>query len=148
MSFGSSFSMLFPDGGAVYSEETLAEATRHIASMSANMGGTEILLPLEAVFARGGYRNKPLQVFLFTGTTGVCVACVLTQLSHRASVSLCCRADGEVTNTREVVALCKRQHEATGARVFTFGIGNDVSHALVRDAATAGTVSHPRTRSG
>lgn len=53
-----------------------------------------------------------------------------------------CRADGEVSNTREVVALCKREHEATGARVFTFGIGNDVSQALVRDAAVAGAVPH------
>jgi hypothetical protein len=69
VSFGSSFSMLFPDGGAVYSEETLAEATRHITGVSANMGGTEILQPLEAVFSRGGNRNKPLQLFLFTGTT-------------------------------------------------------------------------------
>jgi hypothetical protein len=47
-----------------------------------------------------------------------------------------------VSNTREVVALCKREHEATGARVFTFGIGNDVSQALVRDAAVAGAVPH------
>ncbi len=52
VSFGSSFSM-----------------PRHITGVSANMGGTEILQPLEAVFSRGGNRNKPLQLFLFTGTT-------------------------------------------------------------------------------
>ena len=46
--------------------------------------------------------------------------------------------DGEVSNTDAVVQLCKRQHDATGARVFTFGIGADVSHALVKGAATAG----------
>ncbi len=46
--------------------------------------------------------------------------------------------DGEVDNTDAVVALCARQHGAAGTRVFTFGIGAEVSHALVRGAATAG----------
>ena len=46
--------------------------------------------------------------------------------------------DGEVSNTDAVVAAVKGQFEITGARVFTFGIGRDVSHALVEGAATAG----------
>ena len=42
-------------------------------------------------------------------------------------------------NTEAVIALCRQAHADTGARVFTFGIGNDVSQALVRGAAAAGT---------
>ncbi len=63
-------------------------------------------------------RNIPLQVFLIT--------------------------DGEVANTEDVVALCKRYHGSTGARMFTFGIGGEVSQSLVKGAATAGTCSHAR----
>ncbi len=43
-----------------------------------------------------------------------------------------------MSNTDAVVAAVKGQFEITGARVFTFGIGRDVSHALVEGAATAG----------
>ena len=75
-------------------------------------GGTEILQPLSDAFQRDVNRNVPMQVFLLT--------------------------DGEVTNTQDVVSLCGRYHKETGARVFTFGIGNDVSHALVRGAAREG----------
>ncbi len=46
--------------------------------------------------------------------------------------------DGEVSDTEAVVRLCRQQHSATGARVFSFGIGADVSHALVHGAASAG----------
>ncbi len=46
--------------------------------------------------------------------------------------------DGEVNNTDAVVALCGRCHQDTRARVFTFGIGGEVSHALINGAAKAG----------
>ena len=49
--------------------------------------------------------------------------------------------DGEVSNTDEVLALCGLHHKDTGARVFTFGIGNDVSHALIRGAAREGKLT-------
>ena len=47
--------------------------------------------------------------------------------------------DGEVSDTQAVIAACGRLHKTMGARVFTFGIGGDVSHALVRGGAQQGT---------
>ena len=46
--------------------------------------------------------------------------------------------DGEVSNTEAVISAVRSQHSRTGARVFTFGVGTDVSHALVQGVATAG----------
>ena len=43
--------------------------------------------------------------------------------------------DGEVSNTNAVISLCDSEHQATGARVFTFGIGGEVSHALIQGVA-------------
>ena len=45
--------------------------------------------------------------------------------------------DGEVHNTRAVEELCKAECGRSATRVFTFGIGRDVSHALVKGVAAA-----------
>ena len=46
--------------------------------------------------------------------------------------------DGAVKNTRSVIEYVAARHAATGTRCFAFGIGNDVSHALVTGVAAAG----------
>lgn len=44
--------------------------------------------------------------------------------------------DGEVTNTSEIIAVVRKFNQM--ARVFTLGIGNNVSRALVAGVARAG----------
>ena len=66
VSFGNQFRLLFPDGSKAYSKETLDQALELQTSMSANMGGTEILNPLKAVFEKAPTPGMPRQVFLIT----------------------------------------------------------------------------------
>jgi Ca-activated chloride channel family protein len=106
--FGGRVVSLFGDS-VPYDETTLARATEHVASLRADLGGTEILPALKAVFERSR-SELPRQLVIFT--------------------------DGEVTNTDAVLALIGKQ--ASHARVFTFGIGRGASAHLVRGVARAG----------
>ena len=66
VSFGSQFQSLFGDGSRPYSKETLDQALELQGTMSADMGGTEILRPLKEVFAKAPAPGMPRQVFLIT----------------------------------------------------------------------------------
>jgi uncharacterized protein YegL len=105
--FGSRHTSLFDGGPRAYTESTLAQAMSLCDSLSANLGGTEILQPLQAIFGRSVSNGKNRQVFVLT--------------------------DGEVTNTEQVIECCRQN--AHNSRVFTVGIGNDVSRALVEGMA-------------
>jgi Ca-activated chloride channel family protein len=107
--FGSRFVSLFSES-RTYDDASLQEASRHIQQLEADLGGTEILPPLESVFARPADPERPRQLFILT--------------------------DGQVTNTEAVISLVRRNSGA--ARVFTFGIGAGASHHLVRGMARAG----------
>lgn len=112
VSFGSRHSMLFPFGSVPFTDGTKATAMELISRMDANMGGTNISRPLAEVFAADAVKGQARQVVLIT--------------------------DGRVRDTHEVVELVRRAHSSSGVRVFSFGIGSGVSHALVRDTASAG----------
>ncbi len=107
--FGSRFEMLFPESRP-YDEASLRAASAHVAGLKADMGGTEILAPLQKVLEAPVLPGRPRQVFVLT--------------------------DGQVTNTDAVVKLVRRHADTT--RVFTFGIGAGASHHLVRGMARAG----------
>ncbi len=107
--FGSHHEMLFPESRP-YGEESLRQATEHVLSLEANLGGTEILPALEAVFAGRRVPELPRQLLVLT--------------------------DGQVSNTEAVLALVRKHSETT--RVFTLGIGAGASHHLVRGMARAG----------
>jgi len=107
--FGSTYQMLFPQSRA-YDDASLAEATKHVGELDADLGGTEILPALEHVLGAEPQKGLPRQVFVLT--------------------------DGEVSNTDAVIEL-GRQH-AGHARIFTFGIGAGASHHLVKGLARAG----------
>jgi hypothetical protein len=107
--FGSTFEALFPESRP-YDDQSLAEATKHVQALEADLGGTEILPALEHVLGAEPRPGRPRQVFVLT--------------------------DGEVSNTDAVIALARRH--AGHARVFTFGIGAGASHHLVKGLARAG----------
>eukprot|EP00162_Nutomonas_longa_P016049 comp22477_c0_seq2/m.55597 comp22477_c0_seq2/g.55597 ORF comp22477_c0_seq2/g.55597 comp22477_c0_seq2/m.55597 type:complete len:856 (+) comp22477_c0_seq2:28-2595(+) len=110
VSFGSSASQLFSGGAQDYNQNTMRQAVDHVASMSANMGGTEILSALKMVFGQKLHREYLRQVFVLT--------------------------DGEVDNNDAVFAAVR--DAASTMRVFSFGIGDGASRALVNGIARAG----------
>lgn len=111
-SFGSHYSFLWTQS-QTYNQETLESALSHVESMDANYGGTEMLQPLEAAI-KNRYGDIPLDIMLLT--------------------------DGQVWNQQSLFSsLTRRMSEAKmPMRIFTLGIGNGVSLALVEGIARAG----------
>ena len=107
--FGSTFQKLFPKSRP-YDERSLAEASAHVKTLAADLGGTEILGALESILKPAVPEGTRRQLFILT--------------------------DGQVSNTDEVLALV-RNHAAT-SRAFTFGIGAGASAHLVKGLARAG----------
>jgi Ca-activated chloride channel family protein len=106
--FGSTFELLSPQP-LVYSGETLRQALGYVQAVDANLGGTELLPPLQAILkqppAGGGVR----QIVLLT--------------------------DGQLGNEEAVIDLARRHRQSN--RIFTFGIGWASSAFLVRGLARA-----------
>ncbi|XP_028275984.1 von Willebrand factor A domain-containing protein 5A-like isoform X2 [Parambassis ranga] len=108
-SFGSSFEHIFLKS-VEYSQQTMEEALKKVEEMDANLGGTEILMPLRHIYSQPCIPNQPRQLFVFT--------------------------DGEVGNTKEVVDLVKKN--SGSHRCFSFGIGEGASSALINGLAKEG----------
>ncbi|XP_069106657.1 von Willebrand factor A domain-containing protein 5A-like isoform X2 [Argopecten irradians] len=106
VAFGSSFEWWFTSS-MKYDENSLEEALKLQKVLDANLGGTEILRPLESLYAQPLHTAKFRQVFLLT--------------------------DGDVSNTNQVITLARKN--ATNTRIFTFGIGEGASTSLVRNVA-------------
>jgi len=112
--FGSSYTKLFQDGSQPYTERNVSAAYKHIASMNADLGGTDFMGPLLDIY----YKKNPVpknylrQIIVLT--------------------------DGAVANTEEVVRLVVDNHKCTNWRLFTIGVGASVSRALVKGMAIAG----------
>ncbi|KAF2832386.1 hypothetical protein CC86DRAFT_340845 [Ophiobolus disseminans] len=111
-SFGNVHSFLW-EKSVTYSQQTLDEAIRHADSFTANYGGTEMLAPLRETIERR-YKDMPLDVMLLT--------------------------DGEIWNQQTLFDYLNQSITETKApiRLFTLGIGNGVSHALIEGVAKAG----------
>ncbi|KAK3598703.1 hypothetical protein CHS0354_003261 [Potamilus streckersoni] len=108
--FGSHFESLSREESLKYNEENLKKAEEFQREMDADMGGTDILKPLEYVFKQTLIDNYPRQLFVLT--------------------------DGEVHNTGDVIKLVRSNSWNT--RVFAVGIGENVSTALIRGLSKAG----------
>ena len=107
--FGSAWEKLFPESRR-YDDDSLEPALAHATSISADLGGTEMYEPLDAVLRSNVIQGYARQVFVLT--------------------------DGEISNTDQVIQLVQGNNKTN--RVFSLGIGNSVSHHLVDGLARAG----------
>jgi Ca-activated chloride channel family protein len=107
--FGDAFESLFRECRP-YDERSLAKASSYVASLEANLGGTQLLPALESVLDEAKGRERVMQVVVMT--------------------------DGQVTNSDAVIAKVASCRDRV--RVFTFGIGRGASHHLVNGLARAG----------
>ncbi len=105
--FGSSFERLWPEP-VPFNQAHLDEASAYIARIDADLGGTEILEPLQSIYNLPSHPTRPRQIIVLT--------------------------DGQVSNEDETIRLCRKGRPA---RVFAFGIGEGVSQHLVRGIARA-----------
>ena len=108
--FGSGYDSVFPGESRNYDEACVEKAVAYARVLQADMGGTEILSPLQDIFRQKKRPGLPRQVILLT--------------------------DGDVDD-REQVLQCVRENRGQ-VRVFAIGIGSGVSTALVRGVAEAG----------
>jgi Ca-activated chloride channel family protein len=107
--FGSTFQPLFPQP-CEYGERSLGEALGWLAAIDADLGGTEVLAPLAAVYKAPVPRDVARSVVLLT--------------------------DGEVGNEAAVMSLVRGGAATT--RFFALGIGAGPNDHLVRGLARAG----------
>lgn len=118
--FGSNFEALFKESSVPYTEESLKTALNYQEVLDADMGGTEILEPLQYVYKQALIPTHSRQVFLIT--------------------------DGEVYNTSSIIRLVQINSHAT--KVFTLGIGEGASTSLVKGVARAGRGKAEFVKSG
>lgn len=83
--FGSSFFPLFPKA-VTYSQENLDVAVRHAENMEADLGGTELLGPLQHIFYQPLSPGLPRQVFVLTdGSVSNTQACISEATKNAAT---------------------------------------------------------------
>ena len=107
--FGSSYNYLFKESQQAKGD-SLKKAVKHANSIEANLGGTDILPPLQHIYNQKLIPGTPRNIFILT--------------------------DGGVGNTEEVKKTVHKYSNST--RVFSFGIGAGVSEALVKGVARLG----------
>ncbi|XP_078060285.1 von Willebrand factor A domain-containing protein 5A-like isoform X2 [Mustelus asterias] len=110
--FGSTFKSFFPES-VEYNQESMQKALEDLKGVDADMGGTEILNPLSAIYRTPCKPGHPRQLFVFT--------------------------DGEVSNTKMVIAEVRRN--SPSHRCFSFGIGQGASTELIKGIAKAASGS-------
>ncbi|CAF2955122.1 unnamed protein product [Rotaria sp. Silwood2] len=107
--FGSNYCTLFDDITAIYNEENAQKAEQLTKYLKANLGGTELLEPLQWLEKQSPRENRARQIFLLT--------------------------DGEISNVDQVLDICRSM--ATSTRIFSFGLGHSPSRSLVKGLARA-----------
>ncbi|CAF1250191.1 unnamed protein product [Rotaria sordida] len=107
--FGSNYKALFQNITDIYNEENARQADELTKNMKADLGGTELLRPLQWLQQNPPSQGRARQIFLLT--------------------------DGEISNVDEVLDLCRAM--VTSARIFSFGLGHSPSRSLVKGLARA-----------
>ncbi|KAL2614042.1 hypothetical protein R1flu_025734 [Riccia fluitans] len=109
-SFGSDYKFLWPKSRP-YDQDNLNAALKHVESFDAELGGTEMFPPIEAAF-KERFQDLETEILVLT--------------------------DGEIWDTEPLFKLVREQCESGAVRLFSLGIGDDVSHSLVEGLARAG----------
>jgi len=107
--FGDRFVKLFPES-VEYNNENLEKATVHVDRLSADLGGTSILAPLQSILSEPTDVNLPRTVIVMT--------------------------DGDVDRKDDVIKTIKRYREES--RVFSLGISREVNKQIVMALANEG----------
>jgi hypothetical protein len=107
ISFGSTFEKMYPE--SVLVEKFRQDAVDKIATWTNDLGGTEILAPLQEALKGPSLNGLPKIIFLLT--------------------------DGDVSNADEIIKIA-RENRAK-ARINTIGIGNGVSNHFIKTVAKA-----------
>ncbi|XP_019628134.1 PREDICTED: von Willebrand factor A domain-containing protein 5B1-like [Branchiostoma belcheri] len=107
--FGSTYKPLF-DASVPVNQENVDTASSWVCKMRADLGGTNLIGPLEWIFSAPRPAGRPREVFILT--------------------------DGAVSNTNRVIDLVRANSSHT--RCWTVGIGEGASRALIRGIAEAG----------
>jgi len=111
--FGSTTRQLFPSCQP-YTEANIRLADQFVNSTGADLGGTELMMPLKLIY------ESPIII-------------------PGASRQIFVLTDGEVSNTEEVIKYVAQNHQKhSDWRLFSLGLGKNVSHELVRGIAEAG----------
>ena len=111
ISFGSEF---VPMARSIkYNDVDVEKAIRDIETYDADMGGTEILQPVQYALNLPRIENYQRNIFLLT--------------------------DGSVSNSDEVVEVIKNYGSNNQARVFSIGVGNGCSETFIRKTAEVGS---------
>jgi hypothetical protein len=106
--FGTGFKSLFKDS-VPYDRSKVSTGLRLAETMNADLGGTEILTPLESIFKRPVKGSGVRQIFVLT--------------------------DGEVLNTSTVIETCRAHRDQN--RCFAIGIGAGADSGLIEGIADA-----------
>ncbi|RFU32904.1 hypothetical protein B7463_g3467, partial [Scytalidium lignicola] len=112
-SFGTNFTFLWPQSKS-YTNETVQEAIKHVLTFDAKYGRKELLQAIQATIERQ-FADLPLDIILFT--------------------------NGNITDHQSLFTYVNKQVEKSlqaSIRLFSVGIGNRISHALIEGVARAG----------
>ncbi|KAF1975408.1 hypothetical protein BU23DRAFT_633394 [Bimuria novae-zelandiae CBS 107.79] len=109
-SFGSSNSFLWPKSQP-YTQDTLAQAIKHVSKFGADFGETETLNAVKACFI-SRYKVMPTEMILLT--------------------------DGDIWSQQQLFDYVTEETKSGGTPVFPIGIGRSVSSALIEGIARAG----------
>jgi hypothetical protein len=105
--FGSDYRTLFNQVTDKYNEQNAKQAEQLILQMSADLGGTELLKPLQWLQNQPPATHHSRQILLLT--------------------------DGEISNVTQVMDLCRSM--STSSRIFSFGLGHSPSRSLIKGLA-------------
>eukprot|EP01114_Cavostelium_apophysatum_P020329 TRINITY_DN6787_c0_g1_i1.p1 TRINITY_DN6787_c0_g1~~TRINITY_DN6787_c0_g1_i1.p1 ORF type:complete len:1084 (-),score=265.41 TRINITY_DN6787_c0_g1_i1:21-3155(-) len=117
--FGSKFENIFEQDAELYTEESMRQASDKIKGWRADLGGTELLQPLQYAFEMS-QQGEQRRVIVIT--------------------------DGVVNNKEAVLALTARF--ASTCKTYALGIGNDVDVDLIQGLAQSGDGAYELTGVG
>jgi hypothetical protein len=109
VSFGTKYELMYKNSQN-YEKKSIKETLEKIDLITANMGGTKMLEPMEAILKQKPRIKHPKNIFLLT--------------------------DGAIRNIDEVVSVIRKYNYSS--RVHSFGIGSGASRYLVKETAKAG----------